>query len=255
MQLFQLVRIFGRNDVKLISRDHFLVIMFGFVLLIALVLRFGLPWLNGYLADRGILPGGNVLRSLEDFYPLILAFMVVFQGPLIAGAIFGFSLLDEKDDRTIQAMLVAPVPFGRYVAYRVAVPTVISFVIVVLEMWLIGQALASAWQLVLIAAGASLTGPIAALFYAVAAENKVQGFAIAKFVGLSGWVILIGWFIAEPWQWLCGLFPPFLISKAYWMALQANAWWPAVLLLGIVLQSLMLVWLVRQFQRVAYQGA
>lgn len=249
----QLVRIFGRNDVKLISRDHFLVFMFCFVVFIALFLRLGLPWLNTHLADSGVLPNETITSSLADFYPMLVAFFVLFQGALLAGAIFGFSLLDEKDDDTIKAMLVTPVSFNTYVTYRIAVPTLIAFLIVVIEMLVINLSLVPFWQLLLIAAGASLTGPITALFYAVAAENKVQGFAIAKFVGLAGWVILLGWFVAEPWQWLFGVFPPFLVSKAYWMALAGNGWWPLALILGIILQAGMLALLVKAFNKVAYR--
>jgi fluoroquinolone transport system permease protein len=252
MQMLELVRKFGRNDVKLISRDHFLVMMFFFVVLIAIVLRFGLPWLNGHLAKSGVLPNDSVAKSLSDYFPMLLAFFVIFQGPLIAGAIFGFSLLDEKEDNTIKAMLVTPVPFGRYVMYRISVPTVISFLIVVFMMLFINQSLVPLWQLILIAAGASFTGPIAALFYAVTAENKVQGFAVAKFIGLAGWVILLGWFVTGPWQWLFGLFPPFLISKAYWMALTGDNLWPVALVFGIVLQAGLLGILAKRFNKVAY---
>lgn len=252
MQMLQLVRIFGRNDVKLISRDHFLVFMFVFVVIIAMALRFGLPWLDAHLAKSGVLPNDEIAKSLSDFYPMLMAFFVFFQGPLMAGAIFGFSLLDEKDDDTIKAMLVTPVPFNTYVMYRISVPMVIAFLIVVFQMLVINQSLIPFWQLLLISAGASLTGPIAALFYAVTAENKVQGFAIAKFVGLAGSIILLGWFVAEPWQWLCAIFPPFVICKAYWMALAGNDLWPAALALGILLQCGLLAILVKRFNKVAY---
>jgi len=108
-------------------------------------------------------------------------------------------------------------------------------------------------HLLLIAAGAALAGPIASLFYAIFAENKVQGFAMAKFVGIAGWVILVGWFVAEPWQWLFGLFPPFLISKAYWMVLDGDGLWWVSLLAGIVLQAGLIALLIRRFTRVAYR--
>lgn len=227
--------------------------MLGLIVLIAVVLRFGLPWLNGYLEERGTLPNETLQKSLADFYPLIIAFMIVFQGPMIAGALFGFSLLDERDDSTIKAMLVTPVPFNRYALYRVSVPIVIGFLTVLFQMLFVGLAMVPLWQLLIISIGASFVAPIAALFYAVTAENKVQGFAIAKFVGVVGWVILIGWFVDEPWQWLFGLFPPFWTSKAYWMALDANPLWPVALVIGIILQSIMLAYLVVRFKKVAYR--
>jgi fluoroquinolone transport system permease protein len=119
--------------------------------------------------------------------------------------------------------------------------------------FLIDQAVIPLGQLLLIAAGAALTAPIGSLFYVILAENKVQGFALAKFVGIVGWLILLGWFVPEPWQWLFGLFPPFLISKAYWMAFEGRAWWWVALLAGVVLQAGVIAVLVQRFHRVVYR--
>ena len=252
MQLTQLVQKLGRNDARVIGRDRFLLFMFLFVFYIAAVLRFGLPWANTYLAEQGVLPSETVAMSLADLYPMIMAWLVIFTGALLAGTIFGFVLLDEKDDNTIKAILVTPVPLPRYVMYRVAGPALLGFMIILIEMALIKQALVPLGPLLLIAAGGSLVAPIAALFYATFAENKVQGFAVSKFAGLAGWTIILGWFLPEPWQWLCGLFPPFLISKAYWMAFDGDSLWGVALGAGIVLQAGLVWLLVRRFNKVAY---
>ncbi len=253
MHMTQLVRKLGRNDVKLIGRDRFLLFMLAFVLYLAAALRFGLPWANTYLAEQGVLPSETVASTLADFYPMIVAWIVIFTGALLAGTIFGFMLLDEKEDNTIKAMLVTPVSFNQYVLYRIGGPTVLAFFIVAGMMLFIDQALVPLWQLLLIAAGASLTAPIVALFYATFAENKVQGFAVSKFAGIAGWLIILGWFVAEPLQWLFGLFPPFLISKAYWMALEGQGLWWAALLGGIVLQAGLLFLMMKRFNKVAYR--
>ena len=179
MHMTQLVGKLGRNDAKLIGRDRFLLFMLVFVIYLATALRFGLPWANTYLAEQGVLPSESVAKTLADFYPMIVAWIVMFTGALLAGTIFGFMLLDEKEDNTIKAMLVTPVSFHQYVLYRVGGPTVLAFFIVAGMMLFIDQALVPLWQLLLIAAGASLTAPIAALFYATFAENKVQGFAVS----------------------------------------------------------------------------
>ncbi len=200
-----------------------------------------------------MLPSETLTSTLADFYPMIVAWIVIFTGALLAGTIFGFMLLDEKEDNTIKAMLVTPVSFHQYVLYRVGGPTVLAFFIVAGMMLFIDQALVPLWQLLLIAAGASLSAPIAALFYATFAENKVQGFAVSKFAGIAGWLIILGWFVAEPLQWLFGLFPPFLISKAYWMALEGQGLWWAVLLGGIVLQAGLLFLMMQRFNKVAYR--
>lgn len=250
MQMTQLARKLGRTDVKLFGRDRFLMFMLLFIIYIAAALRFGLPWLNTYLAENGVMPGETITQSLADFYPLLVAFFAVFDGSMIAGTIFGFALLDEKEDNTIKAMLVTPVSLGRYILYRIVLAATLTTFIVVAQVLFINQAMLPWWKLVPIAVGGSLTAPIVTLFYAGFAENKVQGMAYAKFVGIAGWLIVPAWFVAEPWQWLFGLFPPYWISKAYWLAFEGSGlWWPA-LLLGIVTQAGLIALLAKRFTQV-----
>ena len=172
---------------------------------------------------------------------------------MISGVIVGFMLLDEKDDNTIKAMLVTPVPINQYVLYRVVLPSLLGFLIVVGMVLFIDLVLLPLWQLLLIAAGASLVAPITALFYAIFAENKVQGFAVAKFVSLITYLVVFAWFVPKPWQWLFGLFPPYWICEAYWMALDGQGLWWLALLLGIILQIGLLQIMVHRFKTVAYR--
>ena len=239
-----------KNDLRLIRRDQTLVSMAGFAFLIAIVLRFLLPWLNDYLAERGVLPNESVATSLADVFPMLVTFFALFNGAQLSGAIFGFLLLDEKDQHTITVVQVSPVSMRQFLICRVLLPTLLGFVFCTGMVLIINQAVLPVWQVVLICASASLLSPIMALFLANCAENKVQGFAIAKFTGISGWTILFGWFVSEPAQWLLGLFPPFLVSKSYWMALDGEQGWWAVLSLSFALQVFVVVWLAKRFQRV-----
>lgn len=253
MHVTHLVSRLGRNDAKLIGRDRMLLVLLAFVVYISAVLRYGLPWANTYLAEHGILPGENVAHPLADYYPLIVAFLAFYSGAQIMGTIMGFVFLDEKDDNSLQALLVTPLPFHSYMGYRIGLTTVVSLFIIAAMVLFINQALIPIWQLFLISAGAALTAPILMLFFAITAENKVQGFAMGKFVGIGGWVILGGWFVAEPVQWLFGLFPPFWVSKAYWMILEGRSLWWLALLIGILSQAILIAWLMRRFKRVAYR--
>ncbi len=252
MQMAQLVRKVGPVDVMVIRRDSFLISMFLFAVMIAVVLRFLLPWANATMADNGVLPNARFAMPLTAFYPMIVAFMTLYTGSLLVGTIFGFMLLDEKDDNTLTAMMVTPVPLHQYALYRVGVPVILAFFIILSMMLIINQTLLPLWQLTLLAAGGALTAPITSLFFATVAENKVQGLAYAKIGGISGWTIMLGWFVPQPLQWLIGLFPPFWVSKAYWMALEGRRWWEIVLLCGILLQIGLIRWLLQRFTQAAY---
>jgi fluoroquinolone transport system permease protein len=253
MLMTQLVGKLGRSDVKLIGRDRFLIFMFAFAFIIATALRFGLPAMDAYLVESGIMPGDIIPIRLADVFPMLVAYLGLYTGALLVGTVFGFVLLDERDHNTIKAMLVTPVPLSRYLLYRVGGTAVLAFLIVLAMILFINQALLPLWQMLLIVAGASLTAPIVMLFFAAFAANKVQGFAFSKFGGISGWTIMIGFFVAEPWQWLIGLYPPFWISKAYWLALEGRSGWWLALIVGIVLQIGMIAWFMQRFNKVAYR--
>ena len=253
MRIKPLIGKIAKKDRKLIGRDGILLVLLSFSLYIALVLRFGLPWANSYLAGSGLLPNEIVGQNLEHFYPIIVVFMTVFTGALLIGGIFAFLLLDEKDDNTLEAMMVTPVPLSHYMQYYVLVSAVLSFFTVVLMLLVVNQVLLPGWQLLLISVGASLTAPIMMLFLLNVAENKIQGMSYSKFFSLAGFTIMASWFIPEPYQFLFGLFPPFWISKAYWLALENNYWWSGTLLLGIILQSVLIYWLIKRFTKVTRQ--
>lgn len=253
MSITQLATKLSRNDARLIGRDSFLIFMFLFAAIIASVLRFGLPWMNDTLAANNILPSATIGMRLSDAYPMFVAYLALYTGALLVGTVFGFVLLDEKDNNTLKAMLVTPVPPTHYVTYRVAAPALMAFFVTLGMALFINLALLPLWQMVLIAAGAALTASIVALFFATFAQDKVQGFAYSKFGGISGWAFLIGWFVPAPWQWLFGLFPPFWVGKAYWLALEGAGWWWVALLVGIVSQLALIRLLISRFNKVAFR--
>lgn len=247
MATLRLMRQFALNDLRLGARDSFLIMMAGMALAIGVIFRFLLPWADVYLAEAGLLPNEATNLRLSDLYPMLVSFIGIFQSAVLAGAIFGFLFLDEKDGNTLKALLVTPVRLGNYLAYRVAMPAIITFIVTLVIVPLIGQAQIGWTRLVAVAAGAAPAASLIVMFYALTAENKVQGFAMAKFVAIAGWIIPAAWFLPGPWQWLAALFPPYLAHKAYWMAEAGAPLWWLVLLVGLVWQLAALVVMARMF--------
>ncbi|MDQ7790430.1 MAG: hypothetical protein RDU41_10345, partial [Clostridia bacterium] len=228
MQLTTSLNRLAHNDFRLIGRDLFLVYLFLYINLIAVALRFALPSLNAHFVA-----GGTVPFVLSDWYPMLVAYFLIFLGAALIGMIYGFVLLEEKDNNTITALLVSPLPLNHYVFYRVGLPMMIAFIQIIVIVLIANVAVPPLWQMALISLGASLGAPIAALYFGAFAENKVQGLALAKFIGAAGFVIPVAWFTPEPLQFLFGLFPPFWVSKAYWLALEGNPLWLGALALGV----------------------
>jgi len=250
MKLTSSFRRLGRNDVRLIGRDLFLIYLLLYINLTALGLRFALPYLDAHFAASGSVP-----FALSDWYPLLIAYFQFFLGAALVGTIFGFVLIEEKDNHTITALLVSPLPLNQYVAYRVGVPLGIAFFQIIIAVLIVNVAVPPLWQLALLSAGASLSAPLALLYLAIFAENKVQALALIKFLGIAGFIIPLAWFIPEPLQFLFGLFPPYWVSKAYWLALEGNPLWLGSLALGVVLQMVAIVAFSRRFNKVIYRNS
>lgn len=248
MQLSHRLTTLGRNDVRLIGRDSFLSGLLMYVLVTAVFMRFALPWLHDAVAANP-----DFTFKVSDFYPLIVGYIVLFLGAAMAGMMIGFVLLDERDDNTIKALLVTPMPIRHYLAYRLGVPMLLATGIIIFEILVMNQALVPLWQIILLALAASLIAPCITLILATFAENKVQGFAMLKMISSSGLIILAAWFVPEPFQFLFGIFPPYWIVKAYWLAFAGNdAWW-ICLLIGVIMLIGTLFWLSRRFEKVAYR--
>lgn len=250
MQLTKALNTMGRNDAKLIGRDSFLAGLLGYVAVMALFLRFALPWL-----EQTVQASEDIQISAAEFYPLVIGYLVIYTGGLIAGMIVGFVVLDERDDHTLTALLVTPLPLNAYIGYRLLVPGLMGFVFILLQFLIINQTPLPIWQLLPIVAVAALVGPIVALFMAVFAANKVQGFAMLKIIGSSGLLLVAAWFVPEPFEFLFGLFPPYWAVKAYWAALAGESLWWIFLIIGVVMSGAVLAYLVRRFNKVAYATA
>ena len=60
------VRAFSGADVRLIARDRFLWGMFGFLVVIALALRFAVPWVVDVVAEDALIVPASALLALAE---------------------------------------------------------------------------------------------------------------------------------------------------------------------------------------------
>ena len=120
MQLTEAIPKLSRNDRRLITRDPFLIIMSGYVVLIALLARYGVPWFTDWLINAtGV--------DLTPYYPLLTSLLILF--PQFTGVVFGFLLLDERDQHTLDAMMVTPLPLRVFLIYRVSAAILMAFLL------------------------------------------------------------------------------------------------------------------------------
>ena len=229
-------------DTRSVRRDAMLRWMLVVPIFLALITRFAVPAIDAELEER-------MNFDLAPYYPLILSFLVLLV-PQFFGLVMGFLLLDQRDDRTLSTLQVTPLSAGRLVAYRLAMPVLLS-----IPMTVLGFAIAGVvpfrWTAVLAGALAgALFAPCYALVLGTFANNKVQGFALAKGTGVLVIPAIAAWFVPLPWQFLVGVVPTYWPLKAYWVlqAGQPHGWVYA--LLAVSCFGLLLRWLSSRFDRV-----
>ena len=241
MTALGLLRRLGPVDLRNVRRDPLLAWSLGFPLFLALVLRWGVPALTGWLDARY---GFDLL----PYYPLLVGGYVL-AAPAFVGFIVGFLLLDERDDGVLEAMRVTPVRLRSLLAYRLGVPLAAGFGITFVGFGIIGLVRLPLPALVAATLLGAFNAPIQALFLVGFAENKVAGFAFAKLYGALSDLPIAAWFLAMPGQLAAGIVPTFWPMKVFWQA-AAGAPWLAYALAGLAVNALAVALLLRRFRRV-----
>ncbi len=238
------VRLLGK-DAKLVVRDRFLIGLLFYLAAMALVVRYGLP-----PATRAIDQSTGV--DLVPYYPLLGSFLAVTATSL-AGILTGFLILEEKENRTLRAMLVSPLPLRTYLSYRMITPMVLGTIAAPAVVIVSGVAVPPLAPLAAIAVVASLFGIITALFVPATADDKITAFAMAKVLSAVTIIPAAAYFVREPWQFLFGVYPPYWVFRAYWSATSIDTMWWIYLTAAIVTHALAIALLLRRLRTVMYR--
>jgi fluoroquinolone transport system permease protein len=99
-----------------------------------------------------------------------------------------------------------------------------------------------------IAIVAGFSAPIVALVLAIAAPNKVAGFAVVKVMNAVSLLPVVAYFVPRPLQFIAGIFPTYWPMRALWSA-AAGEPYGAHLVIGAVVSALALLLAVWLFDR------
>lgn len=246
MHALKVIRALGPIDARNVGRDAMLRWMAALPLVIAVAVRWLLPILIARLEALTQI-------VLTPYMPLVLSYGLLLLMPMLAGMVIGFLLLDQRDDQTLTALQVTPLPLSSYLAYRLGVPMLLSVALTLLTFPLAGLMTDQLGALLVAALAAAPLASIAALALAAFAANKVQGFALMKASGVFVMAPLIAAFVPSAWQLVFGIVPTYWPARLIW-ALQtadADAW--VYLLVGLAYQALLLLLLLRRFERVMHR--
>jgi fluoroquinolone transport system permease protein len=237
------LRVLAPNDLRLIWRDSFLLMLMLVAPLTGLVLRWLVPYLSGVVAEW---------VELEHYYGLILANFLIGGQPVLLGAVVGILFIEERDEGTLLALQASPLSLRSFLGYRLLAAMGLSIVFTSIGVSLAGLVSVSLLELLAAAVLASLSVPLVALAYAVYMQNKVQAVTAIKLVQAWGGLPALLYFAPTPWQWIGSVPGPlYYPMRLFWSAADGRAeWW--LILPGLILQGAALLWLLRRFQRTVY---
>ena len=200
-----------------------------FMVLYPLIMLFMIGYLLPEIVSRTAEPDSAVTA-----YVLLIGFAVVAAlGGFMGGAMLGFSLLENKDENTIQSIAVSPITVSGYTVFKSAYTFVLAFIgdIVLLgglklffnDVFVInfggvtiGLLDNLGWSHIIVFCLASgLIVPTFAMLIAAIAKNKIEGFAFMKSSGLVIMLPLLTLLDAfQDWkQYLLGIVPNFWTIK------------------------------------------
>lgn len=235
---------FALNDLKNVRRDTLLFFILLAPWLIVATLRWGLPPLGEWLLS-------SYEFLLDPYLPLILSFFIILQVPFLFGVVFGLLILDEKDDRVLMILQVTPATLQGYIRYRII--SVIIFSLLYIMLILTASGFIDYCYLPGFIPIAVLGGTFAALslFFLIAfANNKIEGLAIMKGMGILMLGPLAAYFVDSQWQLLLGVLPSYWPAKAFWMISEGRNGW-IYILIGLIYNVVLTSFLLSRFKRKA----
>ncbi len=191
------------GDFRLISRDPMLYVLFAAPVMTVLIIRFGMPVVSSLLVQ-------HLQFNLLPFLPFINTFLALIQA-MLAGMLFGFIALDERDEGVIAAISVTPVARSGYIYYRLVIAALFSMLFFSIVMAGGGYVQLSFFRMSLMTLIASVNGAFYLLFLASTADNKVEGLALSKLGGLVFFAPIAGFFLPPVWRF------PMMVFPTYWV--------------------------------------
>lgn len=226
-----------KADAKFILRDGILLIALLAPILLAFVIRFGVPIVTDLvMAEFGF--------DVVPLYPLFIGFSIFITAMMI-GVLIGFIILDERDEDILAYLAVTPLSKSYYLGYRLSSPFVICFVLGALVVVIADLVTAPIWLWVVVLLLAALEAPMCTLFLVAFASNKVEGLALSKLLGVLYVAPIVGVMVESPLRFVLAVIPQFWLVWPLYISVSWHVW--LVLLGGIAIHCMVLRGLYQRF--------
>jgi fluoroquinolone transport system permease protein len=178
----------------------------------------------------------------------VVSFLNLIPGMLFA-MIYGFIILDERDEDVIDFISITPLRKQGYLMYKLIMPMLLSALFFLLIFYATALVPLNLLHGLGIAIMIALEAAIGTLFLVTFSENKVEGLAFSKLLGIMYLAIPLVFFWDSGWHWLSAFLPPFWIAKAFVHSQISSVWIWSDLFFGIVVHMGVLILFLKNFLR------
>jgi fluoroquinolone transport system permease protein len=197
--------VFPRADLRNVTRDSMLAAVALSPLLLAVALRLGYPPLADWLLHtRGV--------DLAPYAPVLALLAVAVHVPVSFGMTAALIVLDDFESGTLSVVRVSPLGVPRYLAYRLALVTLLSAAGLGVAAPLSGLVPRSAAGALVLSA---LLGPLVTVATLAVARTRVQGATADKALALPLYLPIAAWWLTGSAAWLLAPLPTYWIVRAW----------------------------------------
>lgn len=226
------------GDLRQVTRDPVLLMSMLAPVLMALAIRFGVPFADALSREKF----GLALTG----HDLFLMSFLLSATPLMLGLLVGFLLLEDRDEGMLAFLAVTPLGKAGYLWYRLLSPVLLSVLFSLAGFMMAGVQAPELGRLLPTVLVFALEAPMVALLMGAFAGNKVEGLALSKACGILFVAPIAAYFLEGPLGWAAGVLPTFWGVKAFLASGAAEGvyWW--YISVGILFHAAVLALLLRR---------
>lgn len=229
------------KDIKNIYREPMLIMSVAAPIILILIINFFIPWLNIFLKNRF-----NI--EIDNYYKLIVSIFFTVT-PFIIGVLGGLLILDEKEENIIMAYFVSPLGKKGYVLYRLLMPIILSFILMLVIVPFINIVDINFIKVIPVIFLTSLQAPIISLFMCSFGSNKVEGLTLTKIIGIIIFMPVVDYIVNVKYTKICGIFPNFWVSNSFLSIGYNNFYYLIYIVAGLIISILYIFLLFKKFSR------
>lgn len=150
---------------------------------------------------------------------IMIVIFILMMG-FMYGAITGFTLLDDQDDKVLLSLRITPISVSKYVLIKMLINYIFGLFFTTLLVFITGFLKdASFINILMILIIAPMQGPIIALLINSFASNKVEGFVYMKLSGIILLIPVAALFLTNYTEFFIGIVPGFWTARLISMEL------------------------------------